>query len=98
MKIKPIYDKILVKVQEESSTLSSGLIIPESAKKKPTKGTVIAVGHGFYKANGEHQQLKLQEGDKILFNQWAANSNEFKEDEKTYIIIKEEDVLATYED
>lgn len=98
MKIKPIYDKILVEVFEESNTLSSGIIVPEASKKKPTKGIVIEIGHGFFKANGEHQALKVKKGDKILFNQWAANSNEFKEDDKTYIIIKEEDVLAIYQD
>ncbi|MCP4355229.1 MAG: co-chaperone GroES [Proteobacteria bacterium] len=98
MKIKPIYDRVLIEILEEKDKLNSGLIIPESAKKKPTKGVVIEVGHGFFKADGEHQALKLKAGDKVLFNQWAANSNEVKTGDKTYIIIKEEDVLATFKD
>jgi len=98
MKINPIYDRVLIEILTETDTLSSGLIIPESAKKKPTKGLVKEVGHGFYKANGEHQKLKIKKNDKVLFNQWAANSSEIKEDGKTYILIKEDDILATFED
>ena len=98
MKITPIYDRVVIDIIEENQTLSSGLIIPEGAKRKPTKGHVIAVGDGFYKANGEHQALKVKTNDCVLFNQWAANSNEFKDGEKTYIIIKEEDILAIIEE
>jgi len=98
MKISPIYDRVLIEILEEKDKLNSGLIIPESAKKKPTKGIVREVGHGFFKADGKHQELKIKKGDRVLFNQWAANSNEIKDSDKTYIIIKEEDVLATFED
>ncbi|HAG52346.1 MAG TPA: co-chaperone GroES [Alphaproteobacteria bacterium] len=97
MKIKPLYDRVLIEVLQEDQTLSSGLIIPESAKKKPTKGIIKAVGTGFFKANGEHENLKVCVDQTVLFNQWAANSNEIKEEEKTFIIIKEEDILAIIE-
>jgi chaperonin GroES len=98
MNIQPIYDRVLIEILEENQTLSSGLIIPESAKKKPTKGLVKAVGTGFFKANGEHQNLQIKVGQCVLFNQWAANSNEIKENDVTYIIIKEEDILAIVND
>jgi len=97
MKITPLYDRVLIEVLQEDQTLSSGLIIPESAKKKPTKGIITAVGTGFFKANGEHENLQVNVGQTVLFNQWAANSNEIKEEEKTFIIIKEEDILAIIE-
>lgn len=98
MKIQPLYDRVLIEIIEENQTLNSGLIIPDSAKKKPTKGIVRAVGTGFFKANGEHENLQIKVDQCVLFNQWAANSNEIKQDDKVFIIIKEEDILATYED
>lgn len=98
MKIQPLYDRVLIEILQEDQTLSSGLIIPETAKKKPTKGIIKAVGTGFYKANGEHENLKVKVDQCVLFNQWAANSNEVKENDKTFIIIKEEDILAVIED
>lgn len=98
MNIKPLYDRVLIEVLQEDQTLSSGLIIPETAKKKPTKGIIKAVGHGFFKANGEHENLTVKVGQCVLFNQWAANSNEINDADKTYIIIKEEDILAVVED
>ncbi|PPR08369.1 MAG: 10 kDa chaperonin [Proteobacteria bacterium] len=98
MKIKPLYDRVLIEVLEENQTLSSGLIIPDSAKKKPTKGIVKAVGSGFFKANGEHEELEIKVDQCVLFNEWAANSNEIIEDDKKFIIIKAEDVLAIIED
>tara|TARA_Y100000590_G_C15628500_1_gene980268 strand:- start:221 stop:517 length:297 start_codon:yes stop_codon:yes gene_type:complete len=98
MKIKPLYDRVLIEVLEENQTLSSGLIIPDSAKKKPTKGIVKAVGSGFFKANGEHEELEIKADQCVLFNEWAANSNEIIEDDKKFIIIKAEDVLAIIED
>lgn len=98
MKIKPLYDRVLIKINQEDQTLASGLIIPETAKKKPTKGTIMAVGDGFFKANGDHESLKVNVGDCVLFNQWAANSNEIKNGDDTFIIIKEEDILAIVEE
>lgn len=98
MKIQPLYDRVAIEVLQEDQKLSSGLIIPETAKKKPTKGIVRAVGTGFFKANGEHENLLVKVGQCVLFNQWAANSNEITQDDKTFIIVKEEDILAVVED
>ena len=98
MVIKPLYDRVVIKVIQEEQRLKSGIIVPEISKKKPTKGVVTAVGTGFYKANGEHENLKVNVGDKVLFNQWAANSNEIKENDSIFIIIKEEDILAIIEE
>lgn len=98
MKIQPLYDRVLIEILEENQTLNSGLIIPDNAKKKPTRGIVRAVGTGFFKANGEHQALQIKLDQCVFFNQWAANSNEIKENDKTFIIVKEEDILAVIEE
>ncbi|MCX7770137.1 MAG: co-chaperone GroES [Proteobacteria bacterium] len=92
MKVRPLYDKVLVKrVQEEEKT-KGGIIIPDTAKEKPQEGEVIAVGHGRILENGQKIPLEVKEGDRVIFGKYAGT--EIKIDGEEYLIMREEDILG----
>ena len=95
MKIKPLYDRILVKRLEEQEKTAGGLYIPDTAKEKPQKGKVVAVGPGKVKKDGGRAPMQVKIGDTILFTSWAGD--EVKKQYSTsedLLIMREEDVLA----
>ena len=95
MKVKPLYDRILVKRLEQESTTKGGIIIPDSAKEKPLEGRVVAVGTGRVLKNGEIRALSIAEGDRVLFGKYAGT--EIKIDGDELLILKEEDLFAILE-
>ncbi len=95
MKIRPLHDRILVERLEEEEKTKSGIVIPDSAKEKPQKGKVIAVGSGKINEKGERVKMDVKEGDQILFEKYGGN--EIKVDDKELLIMREEDVLAVIE-
>ena len=95
MKIRPLYDRIVVKRIEEQETVRGGIIIPDSAKEKPQEGEVVAVGKGKRLENGTTVALDVQAGDRILFGKYSGQ--EIKLDGVDYLIMKEDDVLAAIE-
>ena len=95
MKIRPLHDRILVERVEEKETVRGGIIIPDSAKEKPQQGKVIAAGNGKVGEDGKRIPLDVKAGDKILFGKYSGS--EVKIDEKEYLILREEDVLAILE-
>ncbi|MFZ8860763.1 MAG: co-chaperone GroES [Thermocrinis sp.] len=95
-KLKPLYDKIVVKRQEEQEQrTASGIIIPDTAKEKPQIGEVVAVGEGKRLNNGEIVPLKVKVGDKVIFNKYAGTEVEL--DGEKYLIMSEDEVLAILE-
>lgn len=92
MKVKPLYDRVLVKRIEEKEQRRGGIIIPDSAKEKPMEGTVVAVGAGRINKDGSRAKLELKAGDRILFGKYAGQ--EIKIDDKEHVIIKEDEVLG----
>jgi chaperonin GroES len=92
MKIRPLYDRIVVKRIEEKETLRSGIIIPDSAKEKPMEGEVIATGHGKMLEDGKIVPLDVKVGDRILFGKYSGS--EIKLDGDDYMIFREDDVLG----
>ena len=91
--IKPLYDRLVVKPIEAEETSLGGIIIPDAAKEKPTKGEVVAVGEGkFVEATGNVRALKVKVGDKVIYGQYSGSA--YKQDGVEYKIIKEDDVLA----
>lgn len=92
MKLKPLQDRILVQRQEEDEKTKGGIIIPDSAKEKPAKGTVIAAGEGKTGEDGKRIPMVLKKGDKILFGKYSGT--EVKIDGQEYLIMREDDVLA----
>ncbi|PYN43964.1 MAG: co-chaperone GroES [Candidatus Rokuibacteriota bacterium] len=95
MKIRPLHDRILVERLEEKEVKKGGIIIPDTAKEKPQEAKVIAVGNGKVGDDGKKIPLDVKAGDKILFGKYSGS--EVKIDDKEYLILREEDVLAILE-
>ncbi len=96
MKIRPLNDRVLIKrMEEEEQKSKGGIIIPDTAKEKPQKGKVIAVGKGKLLENGERVPLDVKEGDKVLFGKYAGN--EIKIDGEEYLIMREDEILCVIE-
>lgn len=96
MNIKPLGDRILVKRLEEEEAKKGGIIIPDTAKEKPQKGEIIAVGSGKIEENGNRRPLEVEKGNKVLFGKYAGT--EVKIDEEEYLIMREDDILGIIED
>ncbi len=95
MKVKPLYDRLLVKRLEAEEKTKGGIIIPDSAKEKPKQGKVIAVGGGKIDEKGQRIALSVKEGNTILFSSYAGT--EIKIDNEDFLIMREEDVLGIIE-
>ena len=95
MKIRPLYDRILVKRIEEQQKTAGGLFIPDSAKEKPQEALVVAVGNGKIQDDGSLRKLEVKAGDKILFSKYSGN--EIKIDGTEHLILREDDILAVLE-
>ena len=91
--IKPLYDRLVVKPIEAEETSLGGIIIPDAAKEKPTKGEVIAVGEGkFIDASGSVRAPKVKVGDKVIYGQYAGST--YKSEGVEYKVLREDDILA----
>ena len=96
MKIRPLYDRIVVRRIEPSEQQQGGLFIPDSAKEKPQEGEVVAVGKGKRLEDGKVVPLDVQAGDRILFGKYSGS--EIKVDGEEFLIMREDDVLGVIED
>jgi chaperonin GroES len=93
MKLKPLGDRLIVRAIEEEETTASGLVLPDTAKEKPQKGLVIAVGDGKYDEDGENRiPLDVAEGDEVLYSKYGGT--EIKVDGEELLVLRESDVLA----
>jgi chaperonin GroES len=92
MKVSPLHDRLLVRRLEEKETAKGGIIIPDTAKEKPQKGEVLAVGNGKILENGTKIALDVKVGDKILFGKYTGT--EIKIDGEEVLILREDEVLA----
>jgi chaperonin GroES len=92
MKIRPLYDRIVVKRIEEQETVRGGIIIPDSAKEKPQEGEVVAVGQGKRLEDGKLVPLDVKVGDRILFGKYSGSDIKLDGDE--YMIMREDEVLG----
>ncbi|MCW5937511.1 MAG: co-chaperone GroES [Fimbriimonadaceae bacterium] len=90
--IKPLGDKVVVELIEAEEKTSGGIILPDSAKKKPTEGRVIAVGTGRTLDNGERNTLTVKEGDRVLFSKYGGN--EVTLEGQDYTILDEDQIYA----
>ena len=95
MKIKPLHDRVIVKRIEEEEKTKGGIIIPDTAKEKPSEGKIIAVGNGKILEDGSRQSLEVKEGDKVLFGKYAGT--EIKIDGTEHLIMREDDIIAIVE-
>ena len=92
MAFKPLHDRVLVRRVEGEEKTKGGLIIPDSAKEKPSEGEIVAVGDGARKDNGELIELAVKAGDRILFGKWSGT--EITIDGEELLIMKESDILG----
>lgn len=90
--VKPLHDRLLIQRLSEEEKTAGGIYIPETAKEKPQKGEVVAVGSGKTNEGGKHIPLEVKNGDKILFSKYSGT--ELKLDGKEYLMIREDDVLG----
>ena len=92
MQFTPLHDRVLVKRIEGEEKTKGGLIIPDTAKEKPSEGEVVAVGAGARKDSGELIEMAVKAGDRILFGKWSGT--EVKVDGEDLLIMKESDILG----
>ncbi len=95
MKVRPLYDRILVRRVAEEEKTKGGIIIPDTAKEKPAEGEVIAVGNGKANEKGEVRPLTVKKGDRVLFGKYTGS--DIKIDGVDHLILREDDVLGVIE-
>lgn len=93
--IKPLGDRVVIKALEKEEKTISGIVLPDTAKEKPQKGTVVAVGTGKVLDNGQRVSLEVKEGQEVIFSKYAGT--EIKIDGQDYLILSERDILAVVE-
>ena|ERR671935_1874748 len=92
MNLQPLGDRLIVEVLEEEETTASGIVLPDTAKEKPQRGRVLAVGPGPRDEDGNHISMDLAEGDEIIFSKYGGTEIKIGADD--YLILRESDVLA----
>lgn len=92
MNIKPLGDRVVIKVLEKEEKTASGIVLPDTAKEKPQQGEIVAVGSGKMLENGQRVPLEVKVGDKVIFSKFAGT--EMKLDGTEYLILSDRDILA----
>ncbi len=92
MKIQPLADRVVIEVLEAREKTKGGIVLPDTAKEKPQEGKVVAIGKGRVAEDGKVVPLEVKVGDKILYGKYTGT--EVNIDEKEFLIMKEEDILA----
>jgi len=92
MNFKPLHDRVLVERIEPEDKTAGGIIIPDTAKDKPTEGKVVAVGKGIRGKDGSHLPLDVKPGDRVLFGKWSGT--EITLEGKDYLVMKESDIIG----
>lgn len=95
MNIRPLHDRLIIKRMEEERTSPGGIVIPDSATEKPSKGEVVAVGNGKILESGDVRPMEVKVGDKVLFGKYSGT--EIKVDGEEYLVMREEDVIAIFQ-
>jgi len=95
MNVRPLGDRIVVQRFEEEEKTAGGILLPDTAKKRPQKGKVIAVGPGRLLKDGTRRDLQVKVGDVVLFSNWAGD--EVRQRNEKFLLMREEEVLAVVE-
>lgn len=95
MQLRPLHDRAIVRRTEEERTSAGGIVIPDSATEKPSRGEVIAVGNGKRLDNGETAAMDIKVGDQVLFGKYAGT--EIKIDGEELLVMNENDIMAVFE-
>ena len=94
--LRPLGDRVVVKPSQQDEVTKSGIVLPDTAKEKPQRGEVIAVGKGRYDEDGDRIPMEVSTGDNVLFAKYAGT--EFKLDDAEFLILSEKDILAIVND
>jgi chaperonin GroES len=94
MNLTPLHDRVIVKPAESEETTKGGLIIPDTAKEKPQRGEIVAVGEGKVSEDGKKQPLTVKVGDNVLYGKYSGT--EISVDGTDYLIMRESDIFAIY--
>ena len=92
VKLVPLGDRVVVKALEEEEITKGGILLPDTAKEKPQKGEVIAVGPGKLSDDGKRQPMEVKKGDKVIYAKYAGT--EVKIEDEEFLILRESDILA----
>ena len=92
MNIKPLGDRVVIKLVEREEKTASGIVLPDTVKEKPQEGEIVAIGSGRVLENGEKVALEVKEGDRVIYSKFAGS--EVKVDGEEYLILAERDILA----
>lgn len=92
MNLRPLNDRVVVRRMEEEKTTAGGIVLPDSAKEKPVKGEILAVGEGKRADNGNLVPMSVKAGDKVLFGKYAGQ--EVKVDGQEVLVMREDDIIA----
>ena len=93
-KVQPLGDRVVVQRAKSEDTTAGGIVLPDSAKDKPQRGQIVAVGDGHVKSDGTRLPLTVKEGDRVIFSPYAGE--EIRMDDHDYVLLREQDILATY--
>jgi chaperonin GroES len=93
MNLKPLGDRVVVEREEAKGTTAGGIVLPDTAKDKPQRGKVLAVGDGRITKDGKRRELQVKVGDQILFTSYAGEEHKL-EGEKKVLLMREDDILA----
>ena len=97
MKVKPLGDRIVVRREAAEEASAGGIVLPDNAKNKPQRGTIMAVGPGKLLKDGSRRGLQVKEGDNVLFTSWAGDEFKDRANAGEILVMREEDVLAVLE-
>lgn len=95
MNFKPLFDRVVVLPNIEENVLKSGIVLPETSQERPQTGVVVAIGDG-ENLNNEKVEMKVKNGDKVLFNKYSGT--ELKIEGRTYIVLRQIDIIGVYND
>lgn len=95
MKLKPLQDRVIVKQQEAEEKTASGILLPDAAKEKPTKGKVIAAGPGKFSEKGKRMELSVRVGDVVWYGKYSGNDVEVNNEK--FVILRESEILGVLE-
>lgn len=95
MNMRPLHDRVVIKRTEEERTTASGIVIPDSATEKPSRGEVLAVGNGKISDSGDVKSLDVKVGDQVLFGKFSGT--EVKIDGEDLLIMREDDIMAIFD-
>jgi len=96
LKLQPLGDRVVVRRESSEAKTAGGIVLPDSAKEKPSRGVVVSVGNGKLLDDGSRGQLQVKPNDRVLFTAWAGET--FKVSEEELLLMREEDILAILED